>query len=73
MKDSNKNILNNQDTNSSNLDEYSFTVSQGKSSANVIIKLDIAPDEKVTNEDIAKGLVKYINAFEDILSWQSND
>lgn len=73
MKESNKNILNILDSYSSDIDEYSFTVSHGKSSANVILKLGMSPEEEPSKEDITKGLVQYISAFEDILTWQSEN
>lgn len=71
MKELNNDILNNQGSYSSETDEYSFTVSHGKSSANVILKLGMSPEEEPSKEDITKGLVQYISAFEDILTWQS--
>lgn len=73
MKELNKNILNIQDSYSSDIDEYSFTVSHGKSSANVILKLGMNPEEEPSKEDITKGLVKYISAFEEFLTWQSEN
>ena len=73
MKELNKNILNNKGSYSSISDEYSFTVSHGKSSANVILKLGTNPNEEPTQEEIVKGLVQYISAFEDILTWQSEN
>ena len=73
MKESNNNISNIQDSYSSDIDEYSFTVCHGKSSANVILKLGMSPEEEPTKEDITKGLVKYISAFEQFLTWQSKD
>ena len=69
MKELNNDILNNQGSYSSETDEYSFTVSHGKSSANVILKLGMSPEEEPSKEDITKGLVQYISAFEDILTW----
>lgn len=71
MKELNNDILNNHGTYSSDIDEYSFTVSHGKSSANVILKLGMSPEEEPSKEDITKGLVQYISALEDILTWQS--
>ena len=73
MKELNNDILNNQGSYSSETDEYSFTVSHGKSSANVILKLGMSPEEEPSKEDITKGLVQYISAFEDILTWQSEN
>lgn len=73
MKDLNNNILNIQGSYSSEIDEYSFTVSQGKKSANVILKLDMLPGEEPIKEDVVKGLVEYISAFEDILTWKSGN
>lgn len=73
MKELSKDILNIQETYSSDIDEYSFTVCQGKSSANVILKLGMPHDEEPTKEDITKGLVKYISTFEEFLTWQSEN
>ena len=73
MKESNNNISNIQDSYSSDIDEYSFTVSHGNSSANVILKLGMSPEEEPSKEDITKGLVKYISAFEQFLTWQSDN
>ena len=73
MKELNNDILNNQGSYSSETDEYTFTVSHGKSSANVILKLVTNPNEEPTQEEIVKGLVQYISAFEDMLTWQSEN
>ena len=73
MKDLNENILNNQGSYSSEKDEYTFTVGTGKHTKNVILKLDIDQEDDISNETVAKGLVQYISAFEDILTWQSEN
>ena len=73
MKELNNDILNNQGSYSSETDEYTSTVSHGKSSANVILKLVTNPNEEPTQEELVKGLVQYISAFEDILTWQSEN
>lgn len=65
MKELN-NILNTQDSNSSNIDEYSFTVQEGKVSTNVVLKLDISPKDEISKEDISNELIRYLRAFEDI-------
>ena len=70
MKELNKDILNIQDSYSSDKDEYSFTVGKGKKTTNVIVKLDTKPEDDISNEKIAEGLVKYISTFEEIMSWQ---
>lgn len=70
VKELNKNILNIQNSYLSDKDEYSFTVGTGKNTKNVILKLDIAPEDDISNETIAKGLVQYISAFEEISAWQ---
>ena len=70
MKELSKDILNNQGTYSSDIDEYSFTVNQGKSSANVILNLGLGSDETISNDKITKALVEYISVFEDITTWQ---
>ena len=49
------------------LDEYSFAVGKGKDRKNVIVKLKINPDDDISQEAIAKGLVQYINVFEKII------
>ena len=59
MKELSKDILNIQETYSSDIDEYSFTVCQGKSSANVILKLGMLHDEEPTKEDIIKTLLEH--------------
>lgn len=33
-------------------------------------KLDISPEDDISNETVAKGLVQYISAFEEIMTWQ---
>lgn len=66
MKELNKDILNTQDSNSSNIDEYSFTVREGKVSTNVVLKLDINPKDEISKEDISNELIRYLSAFEDI-------
>ena len=48
-------------------DEYSFVVGKGKDMKKVIVKLNISPNEDISNKSIAKGLVQYINAFEKII------
>lgn len=70
MKELNENILNIQDSYSSEIDEYSFTVGTGKHTKNVILKLDVSPEDNISNETVAKGLVQYISAFEEIMTWQ---
>lgn len=70
MKDLNENILNIQGSYSSEIDEYSFTVGTGKHTKNVILKLDVSPEDDISNETVAKGLVQYISAFEEIMTWQ---
>ena len=67
MKELNNNILNKQQY-SSNTNEYSFTVGKGKNTKNVILKLDISSEEEITEKEITDELVKYINAFEDIVA-----
>lgn len=71
MKELNKDILNIQDSYSSDKDEYSFTVGTAKNTKNVILKLDISPKDDISDETVAKGLVQYISAFEEILAWSS--
>lgn len=66
MKELNKDILNIQASNSSNIDEYSFTVREGKVSTNVILKLDINPKDEISKEDISNELIRYLSAFEEI-------
>lgn len=70
MKELNNDILNIQDSYSSDKDEYSFTVGKGKNTKNVILKLDISPEDDISNETVTKGLVQYISVFEEILTWQ---
>ena len=72
MKELNNNIPNIQNSYLSDIDEYSFTVSHGKISANVILKLD-ATGDNIAKEEIVKGLVQYISEFEDIMTWQSEN
>ena len=66
MKELNKDILNTQDSNSSNIDEYSFTVQEGKVSTNVVLKLDINLKDEISKEDISNELIRYLSAFEEI-------
>ena len=73
MKELNNNVINIQESYASDIDEYSFTVGKGKNKKNVIIKLDISPEDDLSSEKIAKGLVQYISAFEEILIWRSED
>ena len=57
MKDLNENILNNQDSNSSNLDEYSFTVD----SQRIIDESNFDnPSQILTNENILEFLALLI-------------
>lgn len=72
MKETGKK-LNNQALYSSEIEEYTFAIGKGKKKTNVIVKLDICPEDDISNEKIAEGLVKYINAFEEILTWQSEN
>ena len=67
MKELNSNILNIQELYSSDINEYTFTVGTGKNTKNVIVKLDISPNDDISNETVAKGLVQYISEFEKIL------
>ncbi len=69
MKELNKDILNIQNSYSSDKDEYSFAVGTDKNTKKVILKLDIAPKDDISDKTIAKGLVQYISAFEEILTW----
>ena len=72
MKETGKKV-NNQTLYSSEIEEYSFTVGKGKKTTNVIVKLDINSEDDISEETIAKGLVQYISAFEEIMTWQSEN
>ena len=69
MKETGKKV-NNQTLYSSEIEEYSFTVGKGKKTTNVIVKLDIKPEDDISEENIAKGLVQYLSVFEEIMTWQ---
>lgn len=69
MKETGKKV-NNQTLYSSEIEEYSFTVGKGKKTTNVIVKLDIKPEDDISEETIAKGLVQYLSVFEEIMTWQ---
>ena len=67
-KELNNDIQNNELVCSSDSsDEYSFAVGKGKDRKNVIVKLKINPDDDISQEAIAKGLVQYINVFKKII------
>lgn len=73
MKESAKNINNQALYSSEPIEEYTFTVGKGKNTTNVIVKLDIKPEDDISNEAIAEGLVKYLSVFEEIWAWQSEN
>ena len=68
MKDLNENILNNQGSYSSEKDEYTFTVGTGKHTKNVILKLDIDPEDDISNETVANLLEIEVNDVKSTVS-----
>ena len=71
MEDLNKNNFNIQESYlSDTIDTYTFTVGKGKNLRNVVLNLDITPEDDFSDEIIAKELVQYISAFEGILNCQ---